>query len=518
MKTRAKIEFGDFQTPVALSREVCHLLAELKIDAGIVIEPTCGEGSFIQAAAETFPKARLQGFDINVRHLERARSRLASMALNGRIALQHQDFFAFDWDSYLAKRRGRILVLGNLPWVTNSAVAAINGSNLPKKQNFQGLRGFAAKTGKSNFDISEWMLIRLLQALRGKQAVLAILCKTSTACKVLRFAWQNDGRVASAALYRIAAAKHFNAAVDACLFIAWLGRSGGSEALIFDSLHDTVPERRVGLAGKDLVSDLTNYERLKHLEGFCPYQWRSGLKHDCASVMELEPIPHGHFRNKLGESVALEETFVYPLLKSTDLAKGRSLPTRAVLVTQRHPGDNTTVIAQRAPLTWRYLQQHHDAFDARKSSIYAKGGDFAIFGVGDYSFAPWKVAVSGLHHAFRFVVVPPRRGRPVMFDDTCNFLPFSNECEARTVARILNSAQSFEFLRSLVFPGAKRPLTIELLQRLNISAIAEEAGHSAAWQASRGTAYSTPTVTAQLPLVMERSPRPRRKVLTAGIR
>ena len=37
--------------------------------------------------------------------------------------------------------------------------------NLPEKKNFMGLRGMDARTGKSNFDIAEWMLIQLIEAL-----------------------------------------------------------------------------------------------------------------------------------------------------------------------------------------------------------------------------------------------------------------------------------------------------------------------------------------------------------------
>ena len=346
------------------------------------------------------------------------------------------------------------------------------------------------------------MLIRLIQALRGREATLAMLCKTATACKVLRHAWQKDGRVASAALYRIAADEHFDASVDACLFVAQLGHSGPAEALIFSSLHSPVPERRIGLSGKDLVADLATYERLRHLEGLCPHQWRSGLKHDCASVMELEPLPHDHFRNKLGETLALEPDYVFPLLKSTDLSKGNIQPRRAVLVTQRHTGDDTTGI-MAAPQTWAYLRQHRELFAARKSSIYSRKAEYAIFGIGAYAFAPWKVAVSALHRAPRFVVVPPCEGRPVMFDDTCNYMPFSSELEVQVVADILNSAPCMAFLHSLIFPGSKRPLTVELLQRLNLSAIAEEAGLGAAWRTSQNLPYPAAAEMRQLQLVME---------------
>jgi len=508
MKTLHKIEFGDFQTPLPLAREVCALLQKLEIQAEAIVEPTCGRGSFIRAAAEVFPHAHLTGFDVNGRHLDAARAELAELIAQRRLRLEQQDFFSFDWDSYLGKERRRILLLGNLPWVTSATVSSLNGANLPRKENLQGLRGLAAKTGKSNFDISEWMLIRLIQALRGKEATLAILCKTATACKVLRHAWQTDGRVASAALYRISADEHFDASVDACLFVARLGKAGPREAIFFASLHSPGPERRVGLSGKDLVADLTTYERLRHLEGLCPYQWRSGLKHDCASVMELEPLAHGRFRNRLGETVALEPDFVYPLLKSTDLSKGNVVPRRAVLVTQRHPGDDTSTLAS-APLTWSYLNQHRKLFAARKSSIYSSKAEFAIFGIGEYAFAPWKVAVSALHHAPRFVAVPSYEGRPVMFDDTCNYLPFSSEQEAQVVADILNSEPCLALLQSLILPGTKRPLTVELLQRLNLSAIAEEADLAAAWRASRKTTYPEISQAAQLQLVMERNSRSR---------
>ena len=83
-----------------------------------------------------------------------------------------------------------LLVVGNLPWVTNSELGSLESKNLPEKNNFQRHRGFAAKTGKANFDISEWMLIKLLESLNQKKASIAMLCKTATARKVLTYAWK----------------------------------------------------------------------------------------------------------------------------------------------------------------------------------------------------------------------------------------------------------------------------------------------------------------------------------------
>jgi hypothetical protein len=504
MSASAKIEFGDFQTPLPLAREICALLKREGVEAGTVLEPTCGLGAFLVAAAEAFPSARLTGFEINASYLEEARQNLESVGATDRVTLCTQDFFAHDWDEALEAIPDFLLVLGNLPWVTNATVASLNGSNVPVKQNFQGFRGIEAMTGKSNFDISEWMLIRLVRALRGRPATIAMLCKSGTARKLLRYAWQNDGRIAEASLYRIDAKKHFNAAVDACLLLARTGTNGSAEMAVHDNLQSRTPSSHAGLAGQDLVADIRTYRRLRHLEGLCPYQWRSGVKHDCASVMELRPNPDGSFSNKLGEHVTLEPDYLYPLLKCTDLANVSARPPKFVLVTQKRVGEDTSPIATRAPRTWAYLNAHAKHFAARKSSIYNNRVPFAIFGIGDYAFAPWKVAISGLHHHPRFVPVGPSEGRPVLFDDTCYFLSFADEKEACVVADILNSPHCLDFMESLMFRDSKRPVTVELLQRLNLSAIAQDAGLANQWKSIQRVDYSSLEQTPQLELVMER--------------
>ncbi len=390
MRTNAKIEFGDFQTPVVLAREVCALLVRSKIEADWVVEPTCGVGAFLVAAAAAFPKARLLGWDINSEYVQQAGKAVAQAGAKQRATLGQQDFFSHDWAKELAGIRGRLLILGNLPWVTNATVSMVNRGNLPTKENFQGLRGIAARTGKSNFDISEWMLIQLIKALRGRAATIAMLCKTSTARKLLRFAWQNDGQISAASLHRINAKEHFGASVDACLLLAATGKTGPAEARVFDDLSAERSSTTLGLAGQDLVFNLRHYLRLSHLEGLSPYQWRSGVKHDCASVMELWP-DGTELRNNLGEAVSLEPDYLFPFLKCSDLANGRIMPERFVVVTQRRVGDNTSGIATKAPRTWRYLESHRDLFEARKSSIYRSRMPFALFGIGDYSFAPGKL-------------------------------------------------------------------------------------------------------------------------------
>jgi hypothetical protein len=63
-----------------------------------------------------------------------------------------------------------------------------------------------------------------------------------------------------------------------------------------------------------------------------------------------------------------------------------------LLVTQKYVGENTHHIQENAPKTWSYLQNNADRFKKRKSSIYKNRPEFSIFGVGNYTFAPWKIA------------------------------------------------------------------------------------------------------------------------------
>ena len=97
-------------------------------------------------------------------------------------------------------------------------------------------------------------------------------------------------------------------------------------------------------------------------------------------------------------------------------------------------------------------------------------------GAGSYSFAPWKVAVSGFYKQLAFRSVAPVNGRPVVLDDTCYFLPCENEDEANYFEALLNSEAATGFFRSFVFRDAKRPITASLLASLDIGLLAQEHG------------------------------------------
>ncbi len=469
VKTEQKVEFGDFQTPDVLCRRVCELLCCLGVSPKSIVEPTCGKGSFLRASVDAFPECELSlGFEINPDYAQTAGTVERAM-------VHCEDFFKKDWPETLGGLPEPILVIGNPPWVTNSAVGALSGTNLPTKSNFQRLNGFDAITGKSNFDISEWMLLHLLEWLSGRSAVLAMLCKTVVARKVLQHAWSKRLYVKESAIYSIDAAEHFGASVDACLLVCILEPGATSEeCAVHPNLDALKPDSVFALRNERLVADLRAVGTYGHLYGRFPLKWRSGIKHDCSRVMELRPRGSDTFKNGFGEIVSLESTFLHPMLKSSELMKPHPAPSRYMLVTQRSVGEDTSRIGREAPRTWSYLEAHASHLDKRSSSIYRNRPRFSVFGVGPYSFSPWKVAISGFYKRLHFRCIGPIDTKPVVLDDTCYFLPCQTEGDARVLTDLLNSRSAKGFFNSFIFWDAKRPITAQLLASLDLGALAGE--------------------------------------------
>jgi hypothetical protein len=478
-KSKRRIEFGDFQTPSDLSGWICDFLVGQGLRPSSILEPTCGEGNLLLAALDRFVSVtRAIGVDINPEYITRVRARLATQSYSGQVNVFQGNFFDIDWRQILDSLPDPVLVIGNPPWVTSSELASLDSENLPQKTNFQGFSGLDAKTGKSNFDISEWMLTHILESLDRRSATMAMLCKTSVARKVLAHAWKRNLALGCSRVHLIDAKEAFNASVDACLLICdtATGERQDQTCQVYKGISEDVYQTTFGYRNNRLIADIECYERWKHLEDGGVYRWRSGIKHDCSKVMELRKERYG-FSNKLGELFDLEATYVYPMLKSSDIAKEETpQPSRWMLVTQRNVGEDTAAIQYIAPKTWSYLISHSEFFDRRKSSVYKGQPRFSIFGVGEYTFATWKVAISGLYKKLHFAVVGPYAEKPVVLDDTCYFIPCQSEEEAQYLSGLLNSEVAEGFFRSFIFWDAKRPITISVLERLSLMALARELG------------------------------------------
>jgi len=473
--SQQKREWGDFQTPPSLAKQVCQYLCEFGVAPTVVVEPTYGLGNFILASLETFPKLDLvYGVELQEKYEWHLKIALLIKSLLGRrvaaeVELHRDNIFSHEFPEGVLNAQ-RVLVIGNPPWVTSAALGALESANLPAKENLKSLNGMDALTGKSNFDISEYILLRLLDLFSTRHATLAMLCKTATAKNIVEVLPQKGFPVSNIRTLEIDANREFGVAVDACLLVTELGSSRAERTCRVATLENPKEVTRIfGWVGDKFVSNVKDYRANAALDGKSVFVWRQGIKHDCSPVMELSAT-NGTLVNGENEIVDVELEYVYGLLKSSDL-KGfqAAAPRKQVLVTQQKLGEDTDALRTRAPKLWKYLVKHEVFFEKRKSSIYRNKPRFSIFGVGDYSFKPYKVAVSGFYKELNFCLVCPANNRPVMLDDTGYFLGFDTYLDALFAVSVLNSASVKQFLSSIVFRDAKRPYTKEVLMRVNLA-------------------------------------------------
>jgi hypothetical protein len=463
-------DLGDFQTPPALVSKVLQCLTANGQSWGRALEPTCGIGNFVVGLLDLpNPPSEIYALELQDSYVQKARKRILPSQI--RSTIEQANIFTLDLGNLRWKEATPLLVVGNPPWVTNAGLGVLDSENLPQKTNFKKLKGLEALTGRANFDIAEYIWLRLITDLIEENPTIALLCKTSVARNVLQYCFDAQLPIAGASLWRIDAKKWFGAAVDACLFRVDVALQKQSyEVAIYDDLEAEQPLSIMGIANGKLVSDVERYLATQFADGICTLVWRQGVKHDAASVLELIG-DKDYFKNKLGEPVVSEAEYVYPLLKSSDLFRGSAKIPRSLIVHQKHLGEDTKNLEHAAPRLWRYLSEHRSTFENRKSSIYRGKPPFALFGIGDYTFAEYKVAISGFHKEARFRAIGPRNGRPVVLDDTCYFVPCTSPEQAAVLSTLLNSPLCKDLIHSMVFWDSKRPITKKLLQRIDLRAL-----------------------------------------------
>lgn len=461
-----KREYGDYQTPEYFSSAICHYLKEnRKINPTIIIEPTCGIGSFVKSSL-LFDADQIIGVEINPEYCEICNSEIH----DPRVHILNADFFTFDFESFIAKKE-RLLILGNPPWVNNSTLSSLNSNNLPEKTNFKGLRGMDALTGSSNFDICEYMILQLIASLHNTDSTIAMLCKTSVARNVFSEMKRKQIHFHSCDIFEFNANKVFGISASACLLIIELSTENIVPDLCNVYSFDQ-PEKlksSFGYINGQLFSNTAR--KADEFSGNCCFEWRQGVKHDCSKIMELSEKEETLI-NGLKEPVEIEKKYVFPLIKSS-MFKTPLINTfsKYVIMTQTKVRENTSHIKTDAPKTWAYLVSHKDFFSRRKSSIYKGAPDFSMFGVGDYSYAQYKVGVSGFYKKPCFSLLSAHDGRPVMTDDTSYFICFPTYNTAYTAMLILNSDRVQQFLLTIAFLDAKRPFTKKVLERIDFHKI-----------------------------------------------
>ncbi len=471
----SNVEYGDYQTNQNLATQITNKLKNKGLSPKVVVEPTCGKGHFILAVLNTFDDVeKIYGIEIQKKYFWQAKFNVLDFYINNpdkkktEIHIINSNIFDYNYQPIKNSIEGKeLLIIGNPPWVTNSELSAMDSKNLPQKSNFKQHNGLDAMTGKGNFDIAEYITIDLLKNFGHYKGNMAFLVKNTVIKNIVYGIPKLQLPISNLQKQNIDSKKEFDVSVEAALFLCQLNKK--TEFTCQESnFYNSEIKCNFGWKNNKFMSILSADN---DIDGESPFVWRQGVKHDCSKVMELE-YDGTSYSNKLGECFSLEEKLVYPLLKSSDLKATIAKQTRKMtIVTQKFVGQDTSYI-KNCPLTFEYLNKHINLFQMRKSRIYKGKCNFSIFGIGDYSFKPYKIAISGLYKTFHFCLVKPQNNKPVMLDDTCYFIGFDTLEQAEYIWNLLNTDIVKNLLKSISFDDAKRMITKDILMRIDLKKVA----------------------------------------------
>ncbi|MCD8293371.1 MAG: SAM-dependent methyltransferase [Prevotellaceae bacterium] len=475
-------DYGDWQTNYEFAKKVCLYLQNKGVTPDVIVEPTCGTGNFIVAALDVFGSIKkVYGIEIFNGYINQTEQKLKEYLNRNRIIhyeLYNTNVFTFDFKRIVNDNQHQnILVLGNPPWVTNSGMGRNGGTNLPVKVNINKAKGIEAITGKGNFDIAESVCNLIIDAFSCHHHThLALLVKSSVVKNILYRQNFRPHRIQDIRQLCFDAKKEFKVAVAASLFECLIGEDCQCLCASYD-FYTRRFSHSFGWVNGAFVSNVQDYRKTCFLDGHSPLVWRSGIKHDCSKVMELS-LNGSIYYNGLKEVVEVDGQTVFPLLKSSDIGKGMKGVRKYLVLPQSSVSEDTSTLKRTAPKTYAYLLSHAAYFDKRKSIVYRNKPRFSVFGLGSYSFAPYKIVISALYADMVFSLVEPVDGKPVMVDDTCYLLGFDKIEYAKLTLFMLQNDMLKRFIRNICFMDAKRIVSRELLMRINLCQLSKSVDFS----------------------------------------
>ncbi len=482
-----RTEYGDFQTNLPLASKIIERFLDIKESPTVVVEPTCGKGNFVIACLTHLDSIEyFYGVEIYKPYVWETKFAVLDIMIANPdkkrplVQISHADVFDYAFEVIAQKHKNDcVWVVGNPPWVTNSKLGALNSTNLPVKRNFKNMTGLDAMTGKGNFDIGEYITLKMIRLFQKHNGNLFFLVKNTVIKNIVFEQKACIYSIDNVQQFSIDSKMEFGAAVEASLLVCNFKGQVGQTCVRTDFYKLDAPIISYGWVDDKFVSNIHAYQSYGALiDGDSIMEWRQGLKHDCAAIMELDR-ENGHYINGNDDKINLENDLVFGMIKSSDLkVPVVDNPRKHTIVTQKLVGQETHYIKSGFPKTFAYLDSNSAYFEARKSSIYINKPRFSIFGIGDYSFKPYKVAISGLYKTYHFTLVLPFNDKPLMLDDTCYFIGFDRIDYAVFAYALLNSEVNKGFLKAITFPDAKRVFTKDVLMRIDLAKIAEQIEYS----------------------------------------
>lgn len=392
-------------------------------------------------------------------------------------------------------------LVGNPPWLTWSDLPDATRAAWRDRYGHLDLApasGARARLGHANDDVAvPFVLACIHRYLEPGGRVGVVLKRGLTkgpAGRAFRRLRVGDRPLALARVHDLGAVDPFDAAADAAVYAlsaadgpvrpdgepthlesafpvpttVWRAAVGPADFASLSALRETLTPEETALSPVDPDDHASPWVRAdaeRAALGECAHVIRHGVKDDAAAVFDLD-------RDDLAD---LEPNLVYPHLKSRHVRRWGTTGHDLRLVPQRKAGeDNEAELRKRLPRTYAYLESHREHLESRSSTWLDAGPFYSVFGLGPYTWKPYKVVWCRLGFRPAFAVVstaddPDLGEKPVLPGDHYMFVATDDRREAHVLCALLNSAPYRRTLRDVAGDG-KASLSKAVVSRLHLPA------------------------------------------------
>ncbi len=159
---------------------------------------------------------------------------------------------------------------------------------------------------------------------------------------------------------------------------------------------------------------------------------------------------------------AVEKDLIFPLLRGSDISRWSCSPSIKMIVTheegQRLKAIPEERMQQEYTKTFLYLKRFEAVLRSRKTQavrhLMEDGPFYSVFGIGDYTFAPWKVVWAEVGNELEAAVIGKLdahgSSKPVVPDHTCVAVGCPERHEAHYLCAALNSSPARLAIRNYI--------------------------------------------------------------------
>lgn len=504
---------GEYYTPEWLAAHVYDTAVAGYTTPGVIVDPACGSGVFLLTALSRRQRqnpgaeidellAGVYGFDINPLAVQAARTNIALFCCGASIPSEGLELPVICADALTLETNVRAdFILGNPPWIFWNNLPVSYRQDIGQLMDEYALRtekqSSMRRLGAAGKDISTLFFYRAMDKLLKPGGTLGFVItqsvfQSTAADEFRRFTLPDKTALCIERVEDWRDISPFAYDTRNKTAVVYARKNKMTEYPVPYYRMSRREEHITALKNFAFPSDTKNKNSFWVIsdgksvppssESISPYRPRLGIETKLESVFRVFLrsqddtgtilIHNDRRRAKIRVpdfSARIEPDLVYPFVGGAGIRRWQARPNGYYIVP--HTGETGMQAMSRSrmerqyPLTFSYFEHFEDALSNR--SLHRRWGGkqpfYAMYGIGPYSFAPYRVAWKRTTKNFAAVVLSDVHddilgARQLLANGKVMIIPFEAEAEAHYVCVILNATVFRERINNSITSEAHRDI------------------------------------------------------------